>query len=291
MKLVFIHGRDQQGKSFYELRELWESSLRIGLGESGHPWPANTEVVFPYYGDRLIELQAEIDGPTTAVAKGSPTTNQGLIDFQFEALTEIANAAGVSDADIRAHLDEGPAAKGVMNWGWVQALLRAVEEKGKFGEGVLSHVTRDVFLYLTNQNVRDGLHALVGEALAGSEPKIVVAHSLGTVLAYEMLARAPKDSNVLALITLGSPLGLKTVRKFVRRPLEKPECVAVWKNAYDPSDVVALYPLDKSTWNIEPPIENHSAVVNHSDNRHGIVGYLDDQVVADWIYRALTEVR
>ena len=29
-----------------------------------------------------------------------------------------------------------------------------------------------------------------------------------------------------------------------------------------------------------PPIENNRTVANHTDNHHGVDGYLDDQVVA-----------
>lgn len=289
MKLVFIHGRDQQGRDPGALQKLWVDSFKLGLDAAGHPWPADIKVVFPYYGDRLVQLAAEIDGPSTAIAKGASAGDAKLLEFQHAALEEIARATGISDEQVRAHLVPEATEKGVQNWAWVQALLRAIEERGKTGELVLSAVTRDVFLYLTNQNVRTTLNELVGASLAGDEPTVVVAHSLGTVVAYELLRQSVANLDIRALITLGSPLGLKTVRNYVKRPLARPSGVRVWKNARDTADVVALYPLDKTTWNIEPLIENHDGVSNHSDNRHGIVGYLDDKVVAGWIYQALTK--
>ena len=59
----------------------------------------------------------------------------------------------------------------------------------------------------------------------------------------------------------------------------------------DEGDVVALYPLDSNSFPLDPvnpAIENKTNVHNHTDNRHGIEGYLDDRDVAQWIYDALT---
>jgi hypothetical protein len=52
-------------------------------------------------------------------------------------------------------------------------------------------------------------------------------------------------------------------------------------------DVVALYPLDKNNFPIQPAIDNNAAVRNKTDNRHGIAGYLDDPNVAKRIVQAL----
>ena len=58
----------------------------------------------------------------------------------------------------------------------------------------------------------------------------------------------------------------------------------------DKRDVVALYPLDKKSFPLNPEtpaIENKIDVRNQTSNRHGIAGYLDDQEVAKRIYDAL----
>jgi len=67
-----------------------------------------------------------------------------------------------------------------------------------------------------------------------------------------------------------------------------PACVkSGWYNAYDERGVVALNPLSKKYFDITPEIENKDDVRNHTDNRHGIEGYLDDKDVAREIYEAL----
>ena len=56
----------------------------------------------------------------------------------------------------------------------------------------------------------------------------------------------------------------------------------------DDRDIVALYPLDTNNFPIDPEIENNTDIQNHTDNRHGIVGYLNDKEVARRIYDVLT---
>ena len=92
-----------------------------------------------------------------------------------------------------------------------------------------------------------------------------------------------------ALSDLTGSILVKTIQRLVVPPaLKMPEGVSGWFNAYDDRDVVALRALDSSTFPITPPIRNKADVNNHTTNRHGIVGYLDDAEVARWICEALT---
>jgi len=52
MRLVFIHGINQQGKSSIALRDAWLAGLGISLN-AGH---MNIDV--PFYGDALVEAIA-----------------------------------------------------------------------------------------------------------------------------------------------------------------------------------------------------------------------------------------
>jgi hypothetical protein len=94
---------------------------------------------------------------------------------------------------------------------------------------------------------------------------------------------------VLLYVTVGSPLAIGAVRHALKNfaRLRCPQCAAVWFNALDERDVVALYPLDTSfpLNHQHPAIENKTTVDNHTD---GIAGYLNDPDVARRIYNALT---
>ena len=63
--------------------------------------------------------------------------------------------------------------------------------------------------------------------------------------------------------------------------------LAAWYNAFDTRDTIALYPLNKSNFPVTPEVENYDGVKNQTDNRHGIVGYLNDPQIAGRILDAL----
>ncbi len=79
--------------------------------------------------------------------------------------------------------------------------------------------------YLTDRAVRGQARERVA-ALVGSETAVVVEHSLGSVVAYEVLCAMP-DHQVRALVTVGSPLG---IRNLVWDRLEPPptDGLGVW---------------------------------------------------------------
>ena len=55
----------------------------------------------------------------------------------------------------------------------------------------------------------------------------------------------------------------------------------------DDRDIVALNPLDAEYFPADPSIVNNDRVRNKTDNRHGIVGYLNDREVAAQIAAAV----
>ncbi len=287
MKLLFIHGRSQQGKDPVQLRQQWEDTWQKGLNTAGLQRPQSIQVVFPFYGDQLDELLKELDAPTVedVMYKGAAPDSVEA-SFRGEMLYEIAKEAGISDAEIQSHYAGLPQEKGPLNWGWVQAILKALD-KTPLGETALDAFTRDVYVYLTNKAVRKRINAIVADCFSDGSC-VVVAHSLGTVVGYNVLSQLPKTIQVKKYITVGSPLGLNAIKQNLVSPLKMPPCVDSWFNAFDDRDVVALLPLDSNTFNINPAIENKMNVDNQTDNRHGIIGYLNDVTVATKIYEALS---
>jgi hypothetical protein len=77
------------------------------------------------------------------------------------------------------------------------------------------------------------------------------------------------------------------VLDFVEQPHVLRPSVNSWSNAFDTRDIVALYPLDPANFPVSPAITNYNKVNNHTDNRHGIDGYLDNPIVTKWVLDAL----
>lgn len=143
-----------------------------------------------------------------------------------------------------------------------------------------------MYVYLTLAPAREAVDAEVRGKLT-EQRTVVIAHSSGTVVAYDVLRADRRTLDVPLFVTLGSPLGIRAVRDQLV-PIGYPPHVRSWYNAYDTRDLVALFPLDATNFPISPAIENYGGVRNQTNNRHGIDGYLNDKRVAAEILAALT---
>ncbi|EHK55582.1 hypothetical protein [Allomesorhizobium alhagi] len=285
-RLVLIHGRQQQGLDQVALRDRWVKSLSDALKKKNLTLASDLQIEFPYYGDELDRFVTLSKLPlvTDITSRGDGTTDD-LLAFQSQFVDEMIKKAAVPDELVDEEFGNRTTERGPLNWEWVQAGLRALDRHTGLSGPILAEFTRDVYLYLKVDACRKAINGIVGASL-NAEPTVVVAHSLGTVVAYDVLRAQNSATNVPLLITLGSPLGIMQIRNSFR-PLEYPQGVQGWFNAYDERDYVALYALDESNFAITPAIENYGAVQNQPPSRHAIVDYLSNEKVAERIYGAL----
>jgi PGAP1-like protein len=127
--------------------------------------------------------------------------------------------------------------------------------------------------FFTDQ--RQPIQERLGQALnAAVGPVVVVGHSLGTVIAYDVLSEAAfAASAVPLLVTLGSPLGYTEIQDVVTRPLRLPTPVQLWANFADPLDLIALDTSLGDEFQGAPRIID-ALVDNPSPNNHAACGYL-----------------
>jgi hypothetical protein len=274
-----IHGRGQAAKDPAALKKEWLDGLGYGLLRAEKTLPAGTSVAFPFYGDELDRLVQQINTPLAINANAKGTATDAEKDLRGEIIEDLAAGLGVTRGDIEREFAGEPLQKGPANWEWVQAILRAVDRVPGVNSSAIDTFTRDVYVYLSYPGVRSKIDRIVGDAI-GDEPCVVLAHSLGTIVAYNVLIKRAASPGVSRFITLGSPLGIRAIKKHLASPLSSPRCVGHWFNAFDDRDVVALTALDARGFDVTPPIENKTDVLNFTDNRHGIAGYLADPVVA-----------
>lgn len=113
----------------------------------------------------------------------------------------------------------------------------------------------------------------------------IVAHSQGSIIAFEVLsAMSEKRLALDALVTIGSPLGIREVQDFLDPDsLEIPLVVSRWANFADPLDPVALDKGLAGDFSAIPPATTEiqdEIVVNSGTRRlagfnpHSAVGYL-----------------
>ena len=108
-------------------------------------------------------------------------------------------------------------------------------------------VAQQVYHFVTNAAVRVRATEAVATAVA-NDTRIVIAHSLGSVAAYDALCLLPRH-NVTHFLTLGSPLAIP---HYVRGRLSAfsafgrhawPRTLPTWLNYFDGRDPVAWWAL------------------------------------------------
>ncbi|WP_316164560.1 MULTISPECIES: hypothetical protein [unclassified Bradyrhizobium] len=269
------------------LKAIWLETLRRGAAKLDRKLPEPLEVAFPYYGDKLDDFARRYELPlTTDIQTKGSGIDSDFLSFQAEVAEQMRSQAGITDVLVQKEFGPNPTEKGPQNWAWVQAIIRAIDRNaGSVSQTFIEKFMRDVYLYTSQPGVQDAIDNLVGADI-DERPCVIIAHSLGSVIAYHLLRTDRRALNVRAFVTVGSPLAIRAIRDRFR-PIGFPTKARSWYNAFDPHDVVALYPLDGTNFPVRPAVENYGQVLNATDNRHGIVGYLDDAHVAAHVLDAL----
>ncbi|MFC7877214.1 hypothetical protein [Isoptericola sp. NPDC057391] len=305
-RLVLVHGRDLDGRDPEALEAQWLGALGAGLAAAGSPLrPTDDDAAFVYYGDTLERL---VDGgtppPVTVHALAAdpaalPRLVGALPDGELRFLLDVAREI-LAGARHRPDVVPPVVAEGVVGDALVEAAVAALALVDRYVPGVSAAVlltlTRDVYAYLHVDAVRREIDAGLVDALAGAtsgdEPVVVVAHSLGSVVAYSVLAGRGPGPEVPLLLTPGTPLGIRAVRDALasRAPLVFPARVARWVSPRDPRDLLALHDLTPAVFPLpagSPAIEA-PRVTNRAPGFHAAAYPLDD---GSWAgYLALPEV-
>jgi pimeloyl-ACP methyl ester carboxylesterase len=127
----------------------------------------------------------------------------------------------------------------------VQSALRVLVDStyaGQASEVMIVGFVRQVRRYFEDLELREKIQAELSAAV-GDDTRVLVAHSLGSVVAYEALRNNP-EWPVQTLITLGSPLGLPSIqqRLWAQAGLENGWAgpVRTWVNIAARQDAVAM---------------------------------------------------
>jgi len=140
---------------------------------------------------------------------------------------------------------------------------------------------KDVYAYFFG-GFADAMRDVLRKAIAQTDgPLIVVSHSLGTIIAYDVLREETlRGREVPLFVTVGSPLAVQEVQDLVVRPLLVPSGVAAWRNVADARDLVALDSTIRPEYDPERLCADF-LVVNGSNNHHGIREYLSTAPIRD----------
>jgi hypothetical protein len=162
------------------------------------------------------------------------------------------------------------------------------------------------YMEATQRPTREVILERLGQLLFKYRRKkiMLIAHSMGSIVAYDLLTQPDNPFRIDTLITMGSPLGQPTIMsKFasenpVVHKLHVPDNVDKWINLSDLKDIVALDPTlaDDYAPNkngvspVDVVIENLYAWEG-VPNPHSAFGYLQSPECAAYIYEFLTKDR
>ncbi|MFI8289381.1 serine peptidase [Streptomyces sp. NPDC085614] len=274
LSIVAVHGVGNSfgagvdGELLEDLRgrraAVWAKEIAKGLGVG----PDRLDLDFAYYADRLAAGRP--------VAQGD---DDELLDDPLarRMLEEWARELGVAD-----EVSQGHAAIPV------RALSSWVARKFDLAEGPLRIfirlLFREVATYLRADDAPERLAAReeVAARIAAHRPRVVIAHSLGSVVAYEALHAHPELRPELFL-TLGSPLAMPRAvfDRLVPRPEyrgTRPPGATRWVNIADPGDPVAVPPGLSGYF--EGIALDHTSVVGFHFDLHNAVNYLRSATTA-----------
>jgi hypothetical protein len=235
--LVGVHGIAQELRGARELEQEWEPALLDGLDRADAS-SLKPELSCAFYGHLFRPA-----GGTRAA--GDHYRASDLEADEQELLMQIwAEAARVEPERVFPP-------DGLRTATSVQTALRVLAQSSFFAglaERALIGSLKQVRRYLREPDIRSGAQEVVHTSVT-PQTRAIVAHSLGSVVAFEALHRyADCDNwaNVTAFITLGSPLGIPNLIFDSLEPKPKdglgawPSRLVQWTNLSDDGDVVAL---------------------------------------------------
>ena len=235
-RIVCVHGIAQQFKGANTLLSEWYPALADGAERAGTKVAAE-DVEMAFYGDLF---RPEGHRSVGLPPYGADDVAEGLERDLLRALWE---EAARSDPSVPG--PDAPVRFGAP--GWVQRALTSLSHHSAFA-GVADRAMvadlKQVRAFFTDPEVRAAARERVRERI-GPDTRLVVAHSLGTVVAYEALCDSA-DIPELDLVTLGSPLGIAGLifDRLTPAPVggrgTRPPAVRAWTNVADRRDVVAL---------------------------------------------------
>jgi hypothetical protein len=250
MKVVAIHGIGNRFEGRETLASRWLPALNSGLYEAGFE-SIRAEDFGPVFYGSLFRPAGGRGASSGSLGEGEEWGYELAFSWYEEAARLAKKNRGNTDPlgeDPRIQSQEelkGGRARAPKTF---QALLRQLSKSRFFRaigpERALVADLREVWLFLHNPMVKEAVLRRCADQI-GQDTRVVIGHSLGSVVGYEALCRHPAELRVDTFVTLGSPLGIQKLVFDVLTPRPKagrgvwPQ-VRRWVNIADTGDIVAL---------------------------------------------------
>jgi hypothetical protein len=308
--IILVHGIDNQQLTPDGIEAEWLPALAGGVRLAGGAtladrlWPARSGTVaiecrVAYYGDLfrtddqqggavdLDELSPELADFARGLAlewlertaqrgpDSSTTAKQARLTLDLVRDPQEVDAQGIGNLNrqILKTLARNP---------WIAKVGIALAER--FVVTALTQVSRYLSDNLTRALVQQRVLDLVED-----DTRAIIGHSLGSVVVYECAHRLTRPLPLL--VTLGSPLGLRSIVNDRLCPAPSfPPCVVHWLNVADRDDVVAAEPALSPQFTHDMPERSSSEdiLVDNGSKPHHPCYYLGKIRVGRALIQALS---
>ena len=298
--ILGIHGLGNK-PPLHILQNWWKMSISDGLSAINHPYPiTNFELI--YWANFIYPepLDIEEENSEHPLFLEDPYTPEGTIK---------KGGAEPLQKRIRDYLEKQ-----------LDKLLLNEDLSINFSsisDFIIQHFFHDLDIYYSsnlkddnrsNFLAREAIREKLARTLRQYKGKeiLLIAHSMGSIIAYDVLTQIVPDITIDTLVTCGSPLGIPVImskiiseRKGDIRDLAVPENISRrWYNLSDLGDRVAI------NYNLADDFQKNSKGISIIDkqvhntyeyggkkNPHKSYGYLRTPEMAEIIYKFLCQGR
>jgi hypothetical protein len=227
LRVLGVHGvRGYQGEPPEAERLLagwWSDALAKGLGVTGdRPFT----LALGYYAHHLRRATAQGDDDPAALPAGAR-----------EDCARWAALLGAPAAVPQGH--PTVPLRDLISW-----VARRYGLETGLARSLATTFFREVHTYFTDAGRRAAAQGSVASAIETIRPEVLIAHSLGSVVAYETLWGHSDLPAVELLVTIGSPLAMPGIvlDRLDCAERRRPPPVRRWINVADPGDIIAIPP-------------------------------------------------
>ncbi|MFD0042457.1 hypothetical protein ACFVIZ_32995 [Streptomyces anulatus] len=280
LQVVGVHGIRQRDTNKVKLADDWcqalSRSMVMHIGASA----AAPGMTTPYYGDVFPRGRLQLGDDEEAVGLEADGHEEEFLLQALEAHTS---------PDAARQPPAGTLGKVPRMSPRITAALAAIDRRfgPRAGQAVLSRLS-EVQGYFSDKHKdkADEVRDRVLQSIKQTGATLIIAHSLGSVVVYDMFRRGQIPASVNQLITCGSPLAWLPMHRKLR--LEKPSTLQLpthvaWLNVLDPYDPITA---GLGLAALAPDVTDE--VVDNQDDPHSAELYLEQRPVALTVHACFT---
>lgn len=235
--IIFIHGLANKPPP-EDLKRIWLQALGEPVKQDPgfHLGSVGVRATFVYWANRFYDTPLSSSDYESVEGGLEQSVHQNLEPTSDEWVEKMRKHFPF---DVEGPFDDAPADDSLEGY-------ERIPLPGFVKNKLMKHFLREAHDYLFNVNgIRDTIRAQVVEALhqfPASEPKVMVGHSQGSIIAYDVLTGVDDCPPVDGFLTLGSPLGVDEIQDrlvWTRENGFPSKLTGDWVNVYDPFDVVS----------------------------------------------------